>query len=63
MKQFSERLEKGNALENAFIFSYSNGLAEGSVNKLKTIKRILYGRSNFDLLRNKLLLLESRKFN
>ncbi len=51
------------AVENAFIFSYSNGLAEGCVNKLKTIKRIMYGRSNFDLLRNKLLLLESRKFN
>lgn len=51
------------AVENAFIFSYSNGLAEGSVNRLKTIKRIMYGRSNFDLLRNKILLLESRKFN
>ncbi|WP_084723822.1 transposase [Virgibacillus chiguensis] len=52
-----------NAVENAFLFSYSNGLAEGSVNKLKTIKRIMYGRFSFDLLRNKLLLLESRKFN
>lgn len=38
------------AVENAFIFSYSNGLAETSVNKLKTIKRILFGRSNSDLL-------------
>lgn len=51
------------AVKNAFMFSYNNGLAEGSVNKLKTIKRIMYGRSSFELLRNKLLLLESRKFN
>ncbi|MEF2293813.1 transposase [Virgibacillus dokdonensis] len=41
-----------NAVENAFLFSYSNGLAEGSVNKLKNIKRIMYGRCSFDLLRN-----------
>lgn len=51
------------AVQNAFTFSYSNGLAEGSVNKLKTIKRIMYGRCSFELLRKKLLLLESRKFN
>ena len=51
------------AVKNAFIFSYNNGLAKGSINKLKTIKRIMYGRSSFELLRKKLLLLESRKFN
>lgn len=51
------------AVENAFTLPYNNGLAEGSVNKLKTIKRIMYGRNSFKLLRNKLLLLESRKFN
>ncbi|WP_209125554.1 transposase [Alkalihalobacillus sp. BA299] len=52
-----------NAVKNAFTLLYSKGLAEGSVNKLKTIKRIMYGRNSFELLRNKLLLLESRKFN
>ena len=51
------------AVQNAFTFPYSNGLAEGSVNKLKTVKRIMYGRCSFELLRKKLLLLESRKFN
>ena len=51
------------AVENACILSYNNGLAEGSINKLKTIKRIMYGRNSFELLRNKLLLLEARKFN
>jgi len=44
------------AVENAILSDYSNGLAEGSVNKLKTIKRIMYGRCGFSLLRNKLLL-------
>ena len=29
--------------------------AEGSVNKIKVIKRIMYGRSSFDLLKAKVL--------
>jgi transposase len=28
---------------NAINYKYNNGLAEGSVNKIKTIKRIMYG--------------------
>ena len=51
------------AVKNAIRFDYNNGLAEGSVNKLKVIKRIMYGRSSFDLLRNKVLGLEARRFN
>lgn len=51
------------AVQNAVTFPYSNGLAKSSINKLKTIKRIMYGRCSFELLRKKLLLLESRKFN
>ena len=47
------------AVKNAILLDYSNGLAEGSVNKLKTIKRIMYGRCSFSLLRNKLLLFQS----
>ncbi len=49
------------AVENAIRYSYSNGLAERSVNKLKSIKRIMYGRCQFNLLRSKVLLLESLK--
>ena len=30
-------------------------LAEGSVNKIKVIKRIMYGRNSFDLLKAKVL--------
>lgn len=51
------------AVKNAIIFAYSNGLAEGSVNKIKVIKRIMYGRSKFDMLRRKVLLLEKRRKN
>ena len=52
------------AVRNSIIYDYNNGLAEGSVNKLKVIKRIMYGRSNFDLLKKKVLYLElNRKIN
>lgn len=46
------------AVKNAIIYEYSNGLAEGKINKLKVIKRIIYGRNNFDMLRKKILFLE-----
>jgi len=49
------------AVKNAVKYSFNNGLAEGSVNKLKVIKRIMYGRCNFYLLKNKLLNLEDRR--
>jgi transposase len=34
---------------------WSNGQVEGSVNRLKTIKRSMYGRAKFDLLRLRVL--------
>lgn len=46
------------AIKNAILLEYNNGLAEGSVNKLKVVKRIMYGRSSFELLKSKLLRLE-----
>lgn len=48
------------AVKNGIIYPYSNGLAEGSVNKLKVIKRIMYGRNSFELLKAKILLYEAR---
>ena len=45
------------AVKNAIIYDYNNGLAEGFVNKIKVIKRIMYGRCKFTLLKNKCLLL------
>jgi len=43
------------------MYDYNNGLAEGSVNKLKVIKRIMYGRNSFDMLHKKLLWLEKKR--
>ena len=43
------------AVKNAIIYKYSNGLTEGFNNKIKVIKRIMYGRCSFDLLRLKIL--------
>lgn len=52
------------AVKNAIKYEYNNGLAEGSVNKLKVIKRIMYGRCSFETLRTKTLRLEKmRKIN
>lgn len=34
---------------------YSNGIAEGNVTRLKQIRRAMYGRGNFDLLRIRVL--------
>jgi len=44
------------AVKNSIRYKYSNGLAEGSVNKIKLIKRIMYGRNSFYLLKAKILL-------
>jgi len=49
------------SVKNAIDYSYNNGLAEGSVNKIKTIKRIMYGRNHFKMLRCKVLQLEALK--
>ena len=46
------------AVKNGIAMHYNNGLAEGSVNKLKVIKRIMYGRNSFELLKAKVLLHE-----
>jgi transposase len=44
------------AIEAALCRRQSNGQTEGKVNKLKTIKRQMYGRAKFDLLRQRMLL-------
>jgi transposase len=49
------------AVKNAIQYEYNNGLAEGSVNKLKVIKRIMYGRCSFELLRSKVLMREANR--
>lgn len=39
------------AIDAALTTEWSNGQLEGGVNKLKTLKRQMYGRAGFDLLR------------
>lgn len=43
------------AVRTALTLPYSNGQTEGQVNKLKSLKRQMYGRANFDLLRRRVL--------
>lgn len=43
------------AVRSAISSKWSNGQTEGQVNRLKTIKRQMYGRANFDLLKAKVL--------
>jgi len=43
------------AVRNALSSEWSNGQVEGQVNRLKTIKRAMYGRAKFDLLRQRVL--------
>lgn len=43
------------AVRNALRYSWSNGQTEGQVNRLKFIKRQMYGRAKFDLLRKRVL--------
>ena len=44
------------AVKAALTMPWSRGQAEGQVNKLKLIKRQMYGRANFDVLRRRVLL-------
>ncbi len=43
------------AVEAGLSLEWSNGQTEGQVNKLKLLKRQMYGRANFDLLRQRML--------
>ena len=44
------------AVINAVKYRLTNGIAEGKINKIKTVKRCLYGRANSDLLYARLYL-------
>jgi transposase len=49
-------LQDEQAVRAALTSEWSNGQLEGQVNRLKTLKRQMYGRANFDLLRRRYLL-------
>jgi transposase len=44
------------AVVNGLSLPYSSGRVEGTVNKIKTVKRQMYGRASFSLLRRRVIL-------
>ena len=57
LQHFAKRLLSDyDAVRAAVTLAWSNGQVEGQINKLKTIKRQMYGRASFDLLERRFLL-------
>jgi len=56
--QFARTLHRDiDAVRNALELPRNNGQAEGKVNRLKTLKRAIYGQAGPELLRARMLLL------
>jgi transposase len=56
LKSFVTGIERDyDAVHAALRLPWSQGITEGKVNKLKTLKRAMYGRAGFALLRQRLL--------
>jgi transposase len=56
LKAFARSLAQDQAaVEAALSLEWSNGQVEGQVNRLKFLKRQMYGRAGFDLLRARVL--------
>jgi transposase len=57
IETFAGGLEQdGAAVRAALTTPWRNGQAEGQITRLKLIKRTMYGRAGFDLLRRRVLL-------
>jgi transposase len=56
MKRFARTLRRDiDAVKNAIIDCWSNGQTEGQINRLKTLKRAMFGRAGAELLRARML--------
>jgi transposase len=56
LKSFANGLDQDKAaVEAALSLPWSNGQTEGQITRLKLIKRQMYGRAKFDLLRARVL--------
>ncbi|SFN72636.1 ISL3 family transposase [Salegentibacter flavus] len=56
LRNFAKGIQKDfDAVNQAVVSPISNGQVEGHVNKLKNIKRMMYGRADFHLLRKMVL--------
>jgi transposase len=56
MQRFARTLRRDiDAVRNAIAERWSNGQTEGQINRLKTLKRAMYGRAGPELLRARML--------
>ena len=56
LRSFANGLQKDFlAVKEAILSPWSNGQTEGQVNRLKLLKRQMYGRAKFDLLKARVL--------
>ena len=59
VRGFARTLEKDmDAVMNALTLPWSNGPVEGQINKLKLLKRQMYGRAGIELLRRRFLAMQ-----
>jgi len=57
LRSFATGLRRDHqAVVNGLTLPYSSGAVEGNVNRIKMLKRQMYGRASFDLLRKRVLL-------
>ncbi len=56
LRTFADGLQRDHtAVTNGLTLPYSSGAVEGNVNRIKMLKRQMYGRANLDLLRIRIL--------
>ena len=56
LQQFARILSRDiDAVRNAIAEPWSSGQAEGQINRLKTLKRAMFGRAGVELLRARML--------
>src|SRR5271166_4191264 len=59
MRSFVRKLRQDiDAVRNAILEPWSNGQVEGQINRLKTLKRAMYGRASVELLRARMMPLQ-----
>lgn len=56
LQSFADGIRRDySAVRAALSMDYSNGVVEGNINRVKYLKRQMYGRAKFDLLRKRVL--------
>jgi transposase len=57
LRSFAQHLERdGDAVTVGLTLPWNSGVVEGHVNGIKMLKRQMFGRSGFDLLRKRVML-------